>query len=64
MNYTDVQKLFGTPLQHVPKPHIPYKPKTSHWIFGIVGVTFMVIGMVHSYKFVASSFNYYSKKEN
>lgn len=36
MYYQEVQKLFGTPLAQVPKPHIPFKLKRWHWIAGIV----------------------------
>ena len=35
-DYGKIQELFGSPLNTVPKPHVPFKLKPWHVIGGIV----------------------------
>jgi hypothetical protein len=62
MNYQEIQNLFGTPLQHVPKPKLPYKLKTSHVLFGGVALTLMVLGVIKAREYITYYFSNDSKK--
>jgi hypothetical protein len=63
MNYQEIQKLFGTPLQQVPRPHIPYKLKTSHLLWGGVLISLSVIGLVKVVQFINDLFDSDPKKK-
>ena len=49
-NYSQIDKLFGTPLNIVPKPHVPFKMKTSYWIAGTIAIALMCYGAYTIYK--------------
>jgi hypothetical protein len=36
LNYTTIENLFGTPLNHVPRPHKPFQLKPWHVAVGLV----------------------------
>lgn len=42
--YPDIDKLFGTPINDVPRPKIPFKPKTWHYVAGIALAGLAVYG--------------------
>ncbi len=44
LNYNDIDKLFGTPLSQVLRPHKPYQFKMWHVASGLVGVFLMYKG--------------------
>ena len=57
MNYTDVQKLFGTPLKHVATPQVPFKLKPWHVVAGAIAVGFVICGVNAAYKDLKKKFN-------
>lgn len=46
LNYKNIDDLFGTPLNQVPRPHKPYQLKMWHVAAGLVGVFFIYKGFV------------------
>ena len=42
MTYQDVDRLFGTPLLHAPKPQVPFQIKKWHFLVG--GIAIVLIG--------------------
>ena len=43
-NYQDIDKYFGTPLDSVPTPRVPFKLKPWHVIFGTTAILLMGYG--------------------
>jgi hypothetical protein len=62
MNYQEIQKLFGEPLQHVPKPRVPYKLKTWHIIIGGAAISLMVLGGIKLHEYIDDFFHKEPKK--
>lgn len=46
LNYKEIDKLFGTPLNHIPKPHVPYQFKMWHLIGLAIGVYIIYKGVI------------------
>ena len=46
LNYKEIDKLFGTPLNHIPKPHVPYQFKMWHLIGVAIGVYVIYKGVI------------------
>jgi hypothetical protein len=44
LNYNDIDQLFGTPLNQVPRPQKPYQFKMWHAAVGLVGVILIYKG--------------------
>jgi hypothetical protein len=42
--YPDIVKYFGTPINNVPKPKIPFKAKTWHYVAGGVILALSIYG--------------------
>jgi hypothetical protein len=59
LNYKEIDKLFGTPLNHIPKPHIPYQFKMRHLVGAAIGFYIICKGLSKIYDDV---FNVNGKK--
>ena len=46
LNYKEIDKLFGTPLNHIPKPHVPYQFKLWHLFAVAIGVYIIYKGVI------------------
>ena len=46
LNYKEIDKLFGTPLNHIPKPNIPYQFKMWLLIGVAIGVYVIYKGVI------------------
>jgi len=46
LNYKEIDKLFGSPLNHIPKPHVPYQFKMWHLIGLVIGVYIIYKGVI------------------
>lgn len=44
ITYPEIQKLYGTPLDHVARPHQPFKLSTTHYIVGGVIICLAAYG--------------------
>jgi len=44
INYTQINELFGAPLNTVPKPTVPFKLKTWHVVGGVLIVAVFAYG--------------------
>ena len=44
VNYQQITELYGSPLNTVPKPNVPFKLKTWHVIGGIVVLSILAYG--------------------
>ena len=42
--FSEIDKLFGAPINSIPNPKIPFKPKTWHYIAGAVGIGLALYG--------------------
>ncbi len=42
--FPDIEKLFGTPINNVPKPKIPFKAKTWHYVAGAAVIGLAIYG--------------------
>ncbi len=43
LDYNQINKLFGAPLNTVPQPNVPFKMTTTYWIIG--GVVVFIFGL-------------------
>ena len=44
LTYQNIDAMFGTPLNHVPKPSTPYQFKTWHAVVGVAVLILVVKG--------------------
>lgn len=44
ITYPEIQKLYGTPLDHVARPYQPYKLTTTHYVVGGVIICLAAYG--------------------
>ena len=62
-NYSQIDELFGTPLNAVPKPHIPFRMRTWHWVgIGII-FSLAVYGGVCLYRRFGEYTSFKKKKD-
>jgi len=64
MNIQDVQKYFGTPLNRVPKPKMPFGSKDYQVIIAIVVVGFAVVGAIAITGKISNHFKRKDKKSS
>ncbi|MBL7921158.1 MAG: hypothetical protein JNJ40_12645 [Bacteroidia bacterium] len=50
ITYPQIQKIYGTPLEHLSRPHQPFKLKTGHYIAGGIIISLAIFG---AYKIVS-----------
>ncbi|MGZ4056398.1 MAG: hypothetical protein ACXVPU_12285 [Bacteroidia bacterium] len=43
-SYVEIDRLFGTPLNQIAKPKVPFKIKTWHWVLGLGVITLAAYG--------------------
>ncbi|MBN8693504.1 MAG: hypothetical protein J0L69_09925 [Bacteroidetes bacterium] len=56
ITYPEIQKLYGVPLDHVAKPHQPFKLTTTHYVVGGVIICLAAYGAYCIFKDVSSKF--------
>jgi hypothetical protein len=62
-SYVEIDRLFGTPLNQMPKPNIPFKVKPWHWVAGLGVVTLAIYGAYRACNDVKSAFTKSDKKK-
>jgi len=50
MNYQQIEKLFGAPLNGVLKPHVPFQMQTWHYVVGGIGLVLIGYGAYAMYR--------------
>ena len=50
ITYNQIDKLFGTPLNVVPKPQVPFQMQTWHWVVGGIVVGLVGYGAYSLYR--------------
>lgn len=57
ITFPEVEKLYGTPLDHVARPHQPFKLTTTHYIVGGVVICLAAYGAYCIIKDVKDKFD-------
>jgi hypothetical protein len=50
MFYPELQKYYGTPISQLPRPNIPFRLKTEHYVIGAAILCLAAYGAYRIYK--------------